>query len=521
MSEKRQTAAGRLYNNGVMRLDQETCYRAVLARDVRFDGRFFTAVKTTGVYCRPVCPARAPKLLNCVFLPSAAAAQEAGYRPCLRCRPESSPNLSAWHGTYASVSRAMRLIEDGALDHGDVEGLSERLGVSSRHLRRLFRQHLGASPLGVAQTRRILLAKQLLNETQLPLAEIAYASGFKSIRRFNETFQHLYGAPPGALRHKAEGPPSAVNSAIPISLPYRAPYDWRAMLAFLSAREMPGVEQASSGAYRRTILLKGEAGWIEVKNDAPHSALRAVISLPRFQHLPLVIARLRSMFDLAADPLAISRALSRDPLLAARISMRPGLRVPGTWDGFETAVRAVLGQQITVAAATWLAGKLVAAFGSKFTGSGAPKGLTHLFPCPEQLVRQDIAGIGMPRARGAAIASLAAAAIANPDLFAPYHSLEDAVAQLRLLPGIGEWTAHYIAMRGLRESDAFPSGDIALMRAMADADGKRPSAAGLLSRAENWRPWRAYAAVHLWAADAASAVANANAEKDTINALAD
>lgn len=502
-----------------MTLDRHTCYNAVLARDIRFDGRFFTAVKTTGIYCRPICPARAPKLENCIFLPTAAAAQAAGFRSCLRCRPESAPDSGAWRGTYATVSRALSLIEGGALDDGNVESLSARLGVGERHLRRLFLRHIGASPATVAHTRRVLFAKQLITETRLPMTEIALASGFGSVRRFNETFQQMFGRPSSALRKKSRNKQVSANSTITLSLPYRAPYDWEAMLNFLSVRAIPGIEAAGNDTYRRTIGLDGHSGWVEVSHDAKQCALRAAITLHSVKQLPVVTARLRRMFDLAADPAAIGAALSRDPLLAGLVAKRPGLRVPGAWDGFELSVRAILGQQITVPAATRLAGKLVAAFGPEISDAKAPAGLTHLFPYAGQLLNQDIAQIGMPRARAAAITKLAASYIDYPQLMEPHHSLEAAIARLCCIPGIGAWTAQYIAMRALRESDAFPAGDIALMRALSGCGTPRITASAMLTRAEAWRPWRAYAALHLWTSEAASMPANA--KKDMAHALAD
>ncbi len=484
-----------------MQLDHATCYRALLARDARFDGRFFTAVRTTGIYCRPICPARSPRPENCIFFASAAAAQAAGFRPCLRCRPESSPDLGAWRGTSATVSRALGLIEAGALDGGDVAALAERLGLGERQLRRLFRRHLGAAPVAVAQTRRVLLAKQLIHETGLPMIDVALASGFGSVRRFNETFRQLFGRPPGELRRRRL---AGDASAIELLLSYRPPYDWAAMTAFLAARAIPGVEVVAAGAYRRTITLAGAVGSIAVATAPGRHALRATIRFPRLDALPAIIARIRRVFDLGADPVAIGAHLARDPTLGALVAARPGLRVPGAWDGFEIAVRAILGQQITVAAATRLAGKLVAAFGEPLPSRSLP-GLSHVFPPPERLAGADVAAIGMPRARAAAIAGLAAAAAADPELFYASRDLGEAAARLRALPGIGEWTAQDIAMRGLRETDAFPAADIGLLRAMADEQGRRPTPQELLARAEAWRPWRAYAALHLWAAEAAAA----------------
>ena len=482
-----------------MDLDHDACYRAISTRDARFDGRLFTGVKTTGIYCRPVCPARTPKRENVVFFTSAAAAQEAGFRPCLRCRPETSPDLASWRGTSNTVSRALALIEAGELDRGDVDTLAEKLGVGERQLRRLFKQHLGASPIAVAQTRRILLAKQLIHQTRLSMTDVAMASGFGSVRRFNETFQQLFDRPPASLRRQRVDKADS-SEAIRILLPYRPPYDWQAILAFLAARAIPGVEAVADGCYRRSIEIGGKCGTVAVE-AGEGSSLGATIRFPVLSALPTIIARLRRVFDLAADPTAINAHLSEDPHLASLVTARPGLRVPGAWDGFELAVRAILGQQITVSAATMLAGKLVRAFGE--TLPQADTALTHIFPRPAQLSGADIsARVGMPRARANAISTMAAAVERDPQIFGPRRSLEDGIESLRALSGIGEWTAQYIAMRLLREPDAFPASDIGLLRAMADAEGRRPTPAELLARAEHWRPWRAYAALHLWSADA-------------------
>ena len=490
-----------------MDLDPDACYRAIQTRDARFDGRLFVAVKTTGIYCRPVCPARTPLRRNVTFHASAASAQEAGYRACLRCRPETSPQLGAWNGASNTVSRALALIEAGALDAsceegGDVETLAGRVGVGERQLRRLFLQHLGATPVGVAQTRRVLLAKQLIHETDLPMGEVALAAGFGSVRRFNETFQQLYDRPPAALRRRKspsslkEPPPP--GEAIALTLRYRPPYDWDAMLAFLAMRAIPGVEMVSDNTYRRVIALDGAVGTIAVRL-IDDNRLSVAVRFPRPSALPRILARVRGVFDLSADPIGIGAVLSRDPDLARMVAARPGLRVPGAWDGFELAVRAILGQQITVVAARKLAGDLVAAHGAPLAEGWAEPGLTHAFPCAERLAAADLSAMKMPGARIRCLSGMAAAIAADPNLLAPTASLDEMVKRLRALPGIGEWTAQYIAMRQLREPDAFPAADVALMRALADADGVRPTADQLLARAEAWRPWRAYAALHLWA----------------------
>ncbi|MDP3748248.1 MAG: AlkA N-terminal domain-containing protein [Phenylobacterium sp.] len=483
-------------------MDDDACYRAFQTRDARFDGRIFCGVKTTGIYCRPICPARTPKRENMTFHRSAAAAQEAGFRPCLRCRPETSPDLGSWRGTSNTVSRALALIEAGAMDIGDVDALAGRLGVGERQLRRLFQQHVGASPVAVAQTRRVLLAKQLLHETRLPMAEVALAAGFGSVRRFNETFQQLFRRPPGALRRLGGAEIAAgEGGAATIKLPYRAPYDWQAMLAFLTARAIPGVEVVANGRYARTLTV-GDARGVVMVEPGEGAYLKVTLRFPKVQAWPTIIAKVRRVFDLAADPAIIEAHLSEDPDLAPLVAARPGLRAPGAWDGFELSVRAVLGQQITVHAARQLAGKISAAYGEPLLDEAANQmGLTQFFPTPECLATVDVETLAMPRARGRALVGLAAAAAADPDLFGTRRSLDEAVAALRALPGIGEWTAQYIAMRALREPDAFPSADIGLMRALETPDGVRPTPAELLIRAERWRPWRAYAASHLWAAD--------------------
>jgi AraC family transcriptional regulator of adaptative response / DNA-3-methyladenine glycosylase II len=395
------------------------------------------------------------------------------------------------------------LIEAGALDHGDVDALAARLGVGERQLRRLFRQHLGASPVTVAQTRRVLLAKQLIQETRMPMTEVALAAGFGSVRRFNETFQQLFARPPGALRRSRQAAVSAAGAGVTVRLAYRAPYDWAGMIGFLAARAMPGVETVSDGAYARTLQIEGARGVVVVR-PADADALEAEIRFPRFEALPAVIARIRRVFDLSADPALIGAHLSQDPALAPLVAARPGLRAPGAWDGFELAVRAVLGQQISVAAARNLAARLVQAYGEPIEDpAAAALGLTHLFPTPERLVGQDIAALGMPRARGAALEALARTVASDPAIFTPRADLETAIAALSALPGVGAWTAQYIALRELRETDAFPQADVGLMRAMADETGRRPTPDQLFVRAEAWRPWRAYAAQHLWAADAA------------------
>jgi AraC family transcriptional regulator, regulatory protein of adaptative response / DNA-3-methyladenine glycosylase II len=485
-------------------LDHEACYSALATRDARFDGRLFVGVTSTGIYCRPVCPARTPKFTNCRFFASAPAAQEAGFRPCLRCRPETAPDLAFWRGSSNTVSRALALMADGALDADtSVEALAERLGVGGRQLRRLFKQHLGASPVAVAQTRRVLFAKQLIQETRMPLGEVALAAGFGSIRRFNETFRQLFRRPPGALR-RAQGNAQA-ETGVTLRLRYRPPYDWDAMLTHLAARTVAGLEHVEDGIYYRSVAIDGGAGSIAVAHLPERDSIAVTIRFPSIRALPAIVQRTRRVFDVGADIETIGAHLSRDPLLAPLVARRPGLRAPGGWDGFELAMRAILGQQISVAAARRLAGELVAAYGETLPEAyRAHPSLTHVFPTPARIAASDLAALKMPGARKAALVALAEAAAADPQLFRPFGTVEEAVARLRTIRGIGEWTAHYIALRALREPDAFPASDIGLLRGAA-VNGTRPTPADLLDRAEPWRPWRAYAAQHLWAADASVA----------------
>jgi AraC family transcriptional regulator of adaptative response / DNA-3-methyladenine glycosylase II len=390
----------------------------------------------------------------------------------------------------------LKLIEGGALDDddGDVGSLAARLEIGERQLRRLFRQHVGAAPITVAQTRRVLLAKQLIHQTRLPMIEVALASGFGSVRRFNETFQRLYGRPPSALRR---GAGAVATSEISLLLPYRPPYDWATMLRFLGGRAIAGLEVVGDDSYSRVIEVGKVAGSITVSHAPSDAALRVIVRLPRLSALSTIIARVRRMFDLSAEPGPIAAVLSTDPVLAPLVAARPGLRVPGGWDGFETAVRAVLGQQVTVKAATQLAARIVARLGTAVGEGVDVPGLTHAFPGPGRFNAETLANSGMPGARAAALAGIAAAVRDDPHLFDPRRDLEDAVARLRELPGVGEWTAQYIAMRALGESDAFLAADVGVQRRFA-RNGRRPSAVELLARAERWRPWRAYAVLHLW-----------------------
>jgi AraC family transcriptional regulator, regulatory protein of adaptative response / DNA-3-methyladenine glycosylase II len=485
-----------------MKLDQDICYLALQARDARFDGHFFTAVLTTKIYCRPICPARIPYRKNCLFLPSAAAAHGAGFRPCLRCRPEISPNLLGRLDSRSTIfDRALSAIATGALDEFGVQELAVQLKVSDRHLRRLFTENLGASPMTVAQTRRILFAKQLINETNLSMTDIAMAAGFASIRRFNDVMQKTYQKPPRALRKlQTLDNDGLASPTITLKLPFSPPYDWGTLVKFLAGREMPGIESVNSDSYQRTIAIDGSHGIVEVRPVSGENYLVANIQFPQVTALALIVERLRRVFDLSANVTLISEHLANDSYLTSIVIAKPGLRVPGAWDGFELAVRAILGQQISVAAATALAGRLVATYGEPLMvgdTSWAAADLKFVFPRPELLIGEDLTKLGVTKARSKAITSLAAMMTENSNTLSGFQTLEDAVTQLCKLPGIGEWTAHYIAMRLLREPDAFPAGDLALLRSMEKHE--QPMTKSRLSElAEAWRPWRAYAAMYLW-----------------------
>jgi AraC family transcriptional regulator of adaptative response / DNA-3-methyladenine glycosylase II len=467
-------------------LDPNACYRALETRDRRFDGRFFTGVVTTGIYCRPVCPARTPRRRNTVFFPSAAAAEGAGFRACRRCRPEASPGSPAWLGTSATVARALRLISLGAADSG-IEPLASRLGIGARQLRRLFREELGAAPLEIAQTRRTHFASELLAETRLPITEIAHASGFRSLRRFQEVFRETFGTSPAlARRARRVARPSGELS---VRVPVREPYDWERILDFLRPRAYPGVELVEHGCYRRLARFGNAVGIVEVRRQ-DEGSLSVRIDPALAPHALAAVSRVKRLFDCAADPAAIGAHLRRDPRLAPLVRRRPGLRLPGSWDGFETAVRAILGQQVSVAAATTLSGRLVAMCGDVFDGGA----LTRVFPRPEAVRDAPLASIGLPRLRAQALRRLAEEVSAGRlglDGGEPLESLVDALCRL---PGIGPWTAHYVAMRAAGEPDAFPGGDLILQRALGGGSGKE-----IEERSAPWRPWRAYAAMHLWA----------------------
>lgn len=475
-----------------MDLDADTCWRALAARDRRFDGRFFVAVRTTGVYCRPICPARTPRRDRCTFFGHAAEAEREGYRACFRCRPELAPGSGPVDALPRLVAAAAARIEAGFLNEGSVDALAVALGVTPRHLRRTVQAGLGASPIELAQSRRLALAKQLLHDTALPMAEVAFAAGFSSLRRFNALFLARFGRPPSALR-RDHGEAGGASPLV-LRLDYRPPFDWAALLGFLAGRCTAGVEQVEGGAYRRTVRLGERVGWVSVTLDPGRPALRAEISPSLVGALMPLVARLRRLFDLDARPDAIAAWLRRDPLLARSLRRHPGLRVPGAFDGFEVAARVVLGQQVTVAAATTLAGRLAAALGG--TIETPFPGLARLSAPADAVAaagEDRLAQLGMPGARARTLLALArAVAERRLDL---HHGADDEATRAALLelPGVGPWTADVIAMRALGAPDAFPAGDLGVLRALAAAS---PRAAETC--AARWRPWRAYATMHLW-----------------------
>lgn len=474
-------------------------YQALAARDARFDGTFFVGVTSTGIYCRPVCPARTPKAANCRFFDTAQQAEEARFRPCLRCRPELAPGNAPVDDSQRIAQLIVQRLEDGTLDEGaDLSVMADRFELSTRQIRRVVRKNFGVSPIKLLSTRRLLLAKQLLTETRLPVTDVAFASGYSSLRRFNDAFSTRYGMPPSRLRRKvADGSASGVETVRSrLQLVYRPPYDWEGLLDFLSRRAIRGVEQVTENAYARTVRLGRRTGWFRITHDEDRNAL-----LLEFPHaltpvLPSLLARVRHLFDLDARPDLICAQLKKDERLAARVQKTPGMRVPGAFHGFELGMRAILGQQVTVKAATTLAGRLGEAFGEAIA-TPFP-GLGRLSPTPDALSRariQDIAGLGVVRARAASILALARAHESG-ELRLEGGSLHDPQAVMRRLmqiPGIGPWTAHYIVMRAMRWPDAFPKEDVVLRKVLGGVSAKQ---AEEISQA--WRPWRSYAVLHLW-----------------------
>jgi AraC family transcriptional regulator of adaptative response / DNA-3-methyladenine glycosylase II len=503
-----------------MTLDSDTCYRAVAARDPRFDGRFFTGVTSTGIYCRPICPSRTPARRNMRFFPHQGAAETAGFRACRRCRPEASPGSPDWNIRADLVARAVRLISDGYVDEHGISGLARRLAVTERHLHRLVVAELGTGPLALARTVRLQTARRLLSETSVPITEIAFASGFSSVRQFNASFQESYRQPPSALRagtrprgaaaggtdtHSTDTQSTDTQSTgtngtwLSLRLACREPFDGESLLGFLAARAIPGVEQVTDGRYARTIRTSSGAGVIELIPGPPgqgHVLLR--VRLTGLGGVGQVVSRCRQLFDLDADPAAIGSALASDRILAPLVHARPGLRIPGAYDGFELAVRAVLGQQVSVSAGRTFAARLAARYGSPLAvpDDAQPALPTLLFPGPMQLADADLSGVGLTTSRQATLRALAGAMATGRLDLDPGTDPAEAAARLSELSGIGPWTVSYILMRAVRDPDAFPETDLGLRRAI-----ERLSCPP--AHARRWRPWRAYAALHLWTWEAA------------------
>jgi len=482
----------------------DACYAAIKARDTRFDGRFFTGVTSTGVYCRPICPARLPLRKNCTFHASAAAAETAGFRACLRCRPEAAPGTPAARGSEATVSRALKLIGEGALDTGSVPELADRLGLGERQVRRLFVAHLGASPEEVAATRRLLLANQLLRDTALPISDIAFAAGFSSLRRFNDAFSKRYKEPPSAVRRRGRSSQQSAGRQknflpfdLRLRLGFRPPFDWQMILDYFQLRLIPGVETIEGNCYRRSLRLDEAHAFIEVAPDKSRNILWVRVLSDRPFPLADLVMRLRRTFDLDADPAAIAEHFSEDAFIGPLVKMRPGLRVPGAFDGFELAIRAVLGQQVSVKGASTLTGRLVEKYGDAISTPHGENWPTHLFPTPHAIMTDDLNKIGLPKSRAATLFNVAEAVASGALSLVPTQDAAKTEATFKNLKGIGDWTASYVALRALGDPDAFPEGDLGLQKATA-ADGGRLSAKQLHTLAEAWRPWRSYAALHLW-----------------------
>ncbi|WP_163512043.1 AlkA N-terminal domain-containing protein [Fodinicola acaciae] len=472
--------------------DLDICYRAVSSRDARFDGWFVMAVQTTGIYCRPSCPAMTPRRVNVSFYPTAAAAQKAGFRACLRCRPDAAPGSPEWNTRADLVARAMRLIGDGVVERDGVTGLASRLGYTERHLHRQLVAELGAGALALARAQRAQTARVLIETTKIPFADIAFASGFASIRQFNDTIREVFAATPTQLRGKFRGSESAPGG-ITVRLPYRPPFDADGLADFLKARQVTGIEEWTGATYKRALRLPH--GMATMALTPMPGYVECTLRLADLRDLSTAVWRARRLYDLDADPVAVDAALSADPALEPLVLKRPGVRVPGAVDGLEIAVRAVVGQQISVSAARTVLGKMVAALGEPLA---EPDGaLTHVFPIAEALAAAPDEALPMPESRKRTIRALGAAVADGRVDLHPAAAVDEVTEALCALPGIGPWTAGYVAMRALADPDAFLPTDLGIKRA-AEAHGLPADPAALTERAAAWRPWRAYALMHLW-----------------------
>ncbi|GAA4628289.1 AlkA N-terminal domain-containing protein [Actinoallomurus vinaceus] len=483
--------------------DVERCVRAALSKDARFDGWFFGAVVTTGIYCRPSCPVAPPKVENMRFFPSAAAAQSAGFRACKRCRPDASPGSPEWNGRADVVARAMRMIADGVVDRDGVPGLAAKLGYSTRHIERQLLAELGAGPLALARAQRAQTARLLIETSTLPMADVAFAAGFASIRMFNETVREVFALTPTQLRNRAAcgRPAAAAPGALPLRLPFRAPLCPGNLFGRLAATAVPRVEEWRDGAYRRTLRLPRGHGIATLRPLPDHIDCR--LSLTDLRDLSTAISRCRRLLDLDADPIAVDDLLRGDPVLTPIVDKDPGRRVPRTVDPYELAVRAVLGQRVSTVTARIRAARLVAAHGEPITDPAG--GLTHLFPDPVALASLDPAALALPQARRTTLTELIAALAAGEIDLSVGGDWQRARARLSALPGLGPWTVETIAMRALGDPDAFVPTDPGI-RAAARELGLPVTPAALTHRAATWRPWRAYAVQYLWATDDHSAL---------------
>ena len=465
-----------------MHEDFDRCYRAVQGRDKRFDGRFVTAVRTTGIYCRPSCPAQTPKQENVTFFPHAAAAAAAGYRACKRCRPDAAPGSREWDVRADLAARALRGIESGVIDEEGVPGLARRLAVSERHLHRILVAEIGVGPLALARTRRAQTARMLIEHTELSLSTIAFSAGFASIRQFNDVMRAEFGCPPSELRRAPVARGESVG-ALTLRLQHRSPYAVEPLLNWLAGRAIAGVEECEPGAYRRVI----GSGVVELRPVPEAGHVIARIDVDDLTNVAALVARCRRVLDLDADPVAVDEALGTDPLLADSVRRHPGIRVPGAVDGFELAVRAVLGQQVSVRAARTFAARLVERCGKPLDAARGT--LTHAFPTADAVAGVDLDGLGLTGGRVRTLRALATEVAAGRLMLEPLADRDETRGRLAEVPGIGPWTVEYIAMRALGDPDAFPATDLVLKRALASAANDRTDA---------WRPWRAYAAMHLW-----------------------
>ncbi len=493
-----------------MLLDFDACYRAMCSRDSRFDGRFFTGVTTTGIYCRPICPAQTPKAANVQFYICAAAAEAAGFRACRRCRPETSPGSPDWNVRADLVARALRLIAGGVADTEGVDGLAKRLAVSPRHLHRELLAEVGAGPLALARTRRAQTARLLIDQTTLPLTTVAFSAGFDSIRQFNDTMRASFGCTPSELRKQAR-PALAGAGEIVLRLRYRPPVGAEALLAFLGARAIPGVEAVTDGTYRRTLIMPRTRGVVTLEPLPKANMVALRLGFEDLTELPLIVQRSRQLFDLDADPAAIGDVLGSDPVLRPLVAAQPGLRVPGTMDGFELAVRAVLGQQISVPGARTLAARLTVRLGEPLP---APVGvLTHYFPSAAAVADGDLLGLGLTEARIASLRALGRAVAMGEIVLDHGADRTQTIGRLMALPGVGPWTASYIALRALGDPDAFPATDLGLRHAV-ERLGRPTDPRSMAGIAEAWRPWRGYAALHLWSSLTSSRIETPDRQRD-------